>query len=89
MKIKRKIHNNMFPHRQLMFFEHSKVSEQCSLDCYIDKWFLILMFIPLLIVVSFFYGVPTTFKALLSLFTEPSSSDFLTLEELKKLNYPL
>lgn len=89
MKIKRKIHNKLFPHRQLRFFQYSTVDECGILECYYHKWFVMLVFIPTMIIGMFTDGLIPTFKCLAELFTDPYSSDGLTREELKKLNHPL
>lgn len=89
MKIKRSVHNKMFKHRQLKFYQYSTVSEFGTLECYYRKWFLILTFVPLLIICGFTDGFPSAIKELISLFREPYSYDGLTRQELKELGCPL
>ena len=59
MKIKRKVHNKLFPTRKLSFYQHSKVDEWNSLECYMDKWLLVILFIPIVVIGTLVAGFPT------------------------------
>lgn len=85
MKVKRKLHNQMFRYRQLKFYQYSIVSDTGSLDCYYSKWFLTLVFIPTLLTGGFTDGFIRTFKMLVGHYRKPYSHDGLTRQEFKKL----
>ncbi len=85
IKVKRKLHNQMFRYRQLKFYQYSIVSDIGSLDCYYSKWFLTLIFIPVLVVGGFTDGFIRTFKMLVGRYGNPYASDYLTQQEFKKL----
>lgn len=85
IKVKRKLHNQMFRYRQLKFYQYSIVSNTGSLDCYYSKWFLTLVFIPVLLAGGFTDGFIRTFKMLVSRYRKPYSRDDLTQQEFKRL----
>lgn len=85
IKIKRKLHNKMFKHRQLKLYQYSIVSDLGELECYYSKWFLILSFLPVLFVGGFTDGFIPTFKSLINCYKNPYTSDSLTQQEFKKL----
>lgn len=85
MKIKRKLHNEVFPHRQLKFWQYSVISEMDTLDCYYSKWFLTVVFVPTLLIGGFTDGFIPTFKSLISLCKNPYTWDCLNDSELTRL----
>lgn len=85
MKIKRKLHNKMFKHRQLKFWQYSVISDTGSLDCYYHTWFITLVFIPCMIIGMFTDGIIPTMKELIALYKVPYSSDWLSTWEMRQL----
>lgn len=85
IKVKRKLHNQMFRYRQLKFYQYSIVSDIGSLECYYSKWFLTLAFIPTLLIGGFTDGFIPTFKSLVGCYKNPYTIDSLTRQEFKKL----
>lgn len=85
MKIKRKLHNEVFPHHKLNVFQYSKIGEGDVLECYYHKWFLTLIFIPVLIVGTVIQGFPKSIKELIDMFKYPIASYWLNDGELTRL----
>lgn len=85
IKVSRKRHNQMFKYRQLRIYQYSVVSDSGVLECYYSKWFIILSFVPVLIVGTFAEGFPSTLKMLLHYFKEPYSFDDLNANEIQQL----
>ncbi|WP_195848544.1 hypothetical protein [Providencia alcalifaciens] len=85
MKIKRKVHNKLFPTRKLAFYQHSKVDEWNSLECYMDKWLLVILFMPIVVIGTLVSGFPTAFKEATVYFNNPYSVDSLTLAEVESI----
>ncbi|HEO9697876.1 TPA: hypothetical protein QIM58_003621 [Morganella morganii subsp. morganii] len=85
MKIKRKTHNKLFPTRRLAFYQHSILSDDVYLECYYDKWFLVLSFLPVLLIGTFMDGFPSTWRMIARYFTEWYSMDGLTKEQIQEL----
>lgn len=85
IKVKRKLHNKMFKYDKLDLIQYSVVNEDLELECYYSKWFLTLVFIPVLTTGSMTDGFIRTFKMLIMYFKEPYSYDGLTMSELKQL----
>ncbi|WOZ89232.1 hypothetical protein [Morganella morganii] len=85
MKIKRKIHNKLFPTRRLAFYQHSVMSDDGYLECYYDKWFLVLSFLPVLFIGTFMDGFPRAWRAITPYFTDWYSMDGLTKEQIQEL----
>lgn len=85
IKIKRKLHNKMFKYRQLKLYQYSIVSDLGELECYYSKWFLTLVFIPVLTTGSMTDGFIRTFKMLIDRYREPYNTISLTKDELHKL----
>lgn len=85
MKVKRKLHNSMFPYRQLKFWQYSVISEFDTLECYYSKWFLTVVFIPTLLLGGFTDGFIPTFKSLVALYKNPYTCDCLNDSELTRL----
>lgn len=85
MKVKRKLHNQMFRYRQLKIHQSSTVSDIDTLEYYYSKWFLTLVFIPMLLIGGFTDGFIPTFKSLIDYYKNPYTSDYLTQQQFKKL----
>lgn len=85
MKIKRKVHNKLFPTRKLAFYQHSEVGELNVLECYMDKWLSVLLFIPIVVIGTLIAGFPTAFKEATIYFNKPYSVDSLTLAEIEAI----
>lgn len=85
IKIKRKLHNKMFKSNKLNLFQYSVVNEDLELDCYVSKWFLTLIFIPILFIGTLVEGFPSAFKNISRLFKNPYYTESLTKDELHKL----
>ncbi|HHN8324242.1 hypothetical protein [Morganella morganii] len=85
MKIKRKIHNKLFPARRLSFYQHSVLSDDGYLECYYDKWFLVLSFLPVIFIGTFMDGFPSTWRMITRYFTDWYSLDGLTEEQIQEL----
>nr|WP_282557268.1 hypothetical protein [Providencia heimbachae] len=85
MKIKRKVHNKLFPTRKLPFYQHSKVGELNVLECYMDKWLLVLLFIPIVVIGTLIAGFPTAFNEATAYFRNPYSFDKLTTAEVEAI----
>lgn len=85
MKIKRKIHNRLFPTRRLAFYQHSVMSDDGYLECYYDKWFLVLSFLPVIFIGTFMVGFPSAWKSIAPYFTDWYSLDGLTKEQIQEL----
>lgn len=85
MKIKRKIHNKLFPTRRLAFYQHSVLSDDGYLECYYDKWFLVLSFLPVLFIGTLADGFPRAWRTITPYFTDWYSMDGLTKEQIQEL----
>lgn len=85
MKIKRKIHNKLFPTRHLAFYQHSVLSDDGCLECYYDKWFLVLSFLPVIFIGTLVDGFPNAWRTITPYFTDWYSLDGLTKEQIQEL----
>lgn len=85
IKVKRKLHNKIFKHDKLDLIQYSVVNEDLELECYYSKWFLTLVFIPVLTTGSMTDGFIRTFKMLIDRYREPYNTISLTKDELHNL----